>query len=166
MSTNAFDDARRSAVYDVIRERRDIRSTFTMDPIDDAALTRVLAAAHMAPSVGFSQPWDFVLVRDEERRRRIQRLAQRPQPGEQDDEGERLGEVVVRTEVEALIVAPTDITPSGSATGSPRACRASGNGCSTGSRSRPSARPRSTSSSPATPRAAARTPSDATPTPG
>ena len=46
MSTNAFDDARRSAVYDVIRERRDIRSTFTMDPIDDAALTRVLAAAH------------------------------------------------------------------------------------------------------------------------
>ena len=77
MSTNAFDDARRSAVYDVIRERRDIRSTFTMDPIDDAALTRVLAAAHMAPSVGFSQPWDFVLVRDEERRRRIQRLAQR-----------------------------------------------------------------------------------------
>lgn len=77
MSSNAFDLAGREAVYDVIRERRDIRSTFTMDPIDDATLTRVLTAAHMAPSVGFSQPWDFVLIRDEERRRRVQRLAQR-----------------------------------------------------------------------------------------
>ncbi|AKT52074.1 nicotinate-nucleotide--dimethylbenzimidazole phosphoribosyltransferase [Arsenicicoccus sp. oral taxon 190] len=77
MSANAFPAADKQAVYDVIRERRDIRSTFTMDPIDDATLIRVLGAAHLAPSVGFSQPWDFVLVRDEARRRRIQRLAQR-----------------------------------------------------------------------------------------
>ncbi|WP_409485540.1 nicotinate-nucleotide--dimethylbenzimidazole phosphoribosyltransferase [Arsenicicoccus dermatophilus] len=74
---HAFDEDRRAAVYDVIRERRDVRSTFTMDPIDDEALTRVLAAAHQAPSVGFSQPWDFVLVRDEQTRRRVQRLAAR-----------------------------------------------------------------------------------------
>ena len=67
--------ATRAALEDVIATRRDIRSDFTMDPIDDAALTRILSAAHRAPSVGLSQPWDFVLVRDEERRRRVQRLA-------------------------------------------------------------------------------------------
>ncbi len=65
----------REALAEVIATRRDIRSDFTMDPIDDAALTRILAAAHRAPSVGLSQPWDFVLVRDEDRRRRVQALA-------------------------------------------------------------------------------------------
>ncbi|GAB96909.1 nicotinate-nucleotide--dimethylbenzimidazole phosphoribosyltransferase [Kineosphaera limosa] len=67
--------ATREALEHVIASRRDIRSDFTMDPIDDETLTRLLAAAHRAPSVGLSQPWDFVIVRDEERRRRLQTLA-------------------------------------------------------------------------------------------
>ncbi|WP_409463288.1 5,6-dimethylbenzimidazole synthase [Amycolatopsis sp. GA6-003] len=50
--------------YDVLHRRRDVRAEFTGEPIDDAVLTRVLEAAHAAPSVGMSQPWDFVLVRD------------------------------------------------------------------------------------------------------
>ncbi|MET7995957.1 5,6-dimethylbenzimidazole synthase [Amycolatopsis sp. NPDC005232] len=50
--------------YEVLRRRRDVRGEFTGEPIDDALLTRVLEAAHAAPSVGLSQPWDFVLVRD------------------------------------------------------------------------------------------------------
>ncbi|MGW4485163.1 5,6-dimethylbenzimidazole synthase [Amycolatopsis sp. NPDC004368] len=50
--------------YEVLRRRRDVRGEFTGEPIDDAVLTRVLEAAHAAPSVGLSQPWDFVLVRD------------------------------------------------------------------------------------------------------
>ncbi|MEV4601387.1 5,6-dimethylbenzimidazole synthase [Amycolatopsis sp. NPDC049253] len=50
--------------YRVLRRRRDVRGEFTGEPIDDAVLTRVLEAAHAAPSVGLSQPWDFVLVRD------------------------------------------------------------------------------------------------------
>ncbi|MDO5628616.1 MAG: nicotinate-nucleotide--dimethylbenzimidazole phosphoribosyltransferase [Mobilicoccus sp.] len=65
----------REAFADVLTQRRDIRTGFTMDPIDDDVLTRVLAAAHQAPSVGFSQPWDFVLLRDEQTRTRVQRLA-------------------------------------------------------------------------------------------
>ncbi|MEV0072009.1 5,6-dimethylbenzimidazole synthase [Amycolatopsis sp. NPDC050768] len=50
--------------YEVLRRRRDVRGEFTGEPIDDPVLTRVLEAAHAAPSVGLSQPWDFVLVRD------------------------------------------------------------------------------------------------------
>lgn len=51
-------------LYDAIRRRRDTRAEFTGEPLDDEVLTRVLSAAHSAPSVGMSQPWDFVLVRD------------------------------------------------------------------------------------------------------
>jgi 5,6-dimethylbenzimidazole synthase len=53
------------ALYDVINRRRDTRSEFTGAPVDPGVLRRVLSAAHCAPSVGMSQPWDFVLVRDE-----------------------------------------------------------------------------------------------------
>ena len=50
-------------LYEVIRTRRDVRAEFTGDPVPDDVLRRVLSAAHAAPSVGHSQPWDFVLVR-------------------------------------------------------------------------------------------------------
>ncbi|MGH3714264.1 MAG: 5,6-dimethylbenzimidazole synthase [Micromonosporaceae bacterium] len=53
-----------TGLYDAIHRRRDVRSQFTGAPIPDETLRRVLAAAHAAPSVGLSQPWDFVLVRD------------------------------------------------------------------------------------------------------
>lgn len=58
-------------LYDVIGRRRDVRAEFTGEPVDEAALTRVLEAAHRAPSVGMSQPWDFVLVRSPETRHRF-----------------------------------------------------------------------------------------------
>lgn len=51
-------------LYEVMFRRRDVRAEFTGEPVDDAALGRVLAAAHSAPSVGMSQPWDFLLIRD------------------------------------------------------------------------------------------------------
>jgi 5,6-dimethylbenzimidazole synthase len=51
-------------LYDVVHRRRDVRGQFTGAPIPGDVLDRVLGAAHAAPSVGLSQPWDFVLVRD------------------------------------------------------------------------------------------------------
>lgn len=50
--------------YALCGRRRDVRGQFTGAPIDDAVLRRILGAAHAAPSVGLSQPWDFILVRD------------------------------------------------------------------------------------------------------
>ena len=50
------------ALYTAINRRRDVRNEFTGAPIAEASLERVLSAAHAAPSVGLSQPWDFVLV--------------------------------------------------------------------------------------------------------
>lgn len=64
------EDARR-AVYEVIALRRDVRHFVDGADVDDATLHRVLGAAHLAPSVGFSQPWGFVVVRDRGQRERI-----------------------------------------------------------------------------------------------
>lgn len=58
-------------LYDVIARRRDVRAEFSGEPVDLETLRRVLDAAHSAPSVGHSQPWDFVLVFDEDTRDRF-----------------------------------------------------------------------------------------------
>ncbi|KUL68826.1 nicotinate-nucleotide--dimethylbenzimidazole phosphoribosyltransferase, partial [Streptomyces sp. NRRL WC-3604] len=73
----AYDDAEREAVLKVMRERRDIRNGFRSDPIPHEVLLRVLEAAHTAPSVGHSQPWDFVVIRSSETRRTVHELAMR-----------------------------------------------------------------------------------------
>ncbi|MPY25414.1 5,6-dimethylbenzimidazole synthase [Shewanella sp. YLB-07] len=58
--------AERDAVYKTIFNRRDVRAEFKSDPIPDDVLKRILTAAHHAPSVGFMQPWDFVIVRSDQ----------------------------------------------------------------------------------------------------
>jgi hypothetical protein len=60
MLTGEFPDTAKQAVFDVIALRRDIRN-FRPEPVPDATLVRILTAAHRAGSVGFMQPWDFLL---------------------------------------------------------------------------------------------------------
>lgn len=69
--TSDFDDAARAAVYRTIFARRDIRSGFLEDPIPDETLAKLLLAAHHAPSVGFMQPWNFIVIRDLAKRTQI-----------------------------------------------------------------------------------------------
>lgn len=66
----AFGEDERRAVYRAIAQRRDVRS-YLPDAIADDVLLRILEAAHQAPSVGFMQPWNFVLVRDRALRERV-----------------------------------------------------------------------------------------------
>ncbi|MET7285842.1 nicotinate-nucleotide--dimethylbenzimidazole phosphoribosyltransferase [Streptomyces sp. NPDC005573] len=73
----AYTEAERQAVLKVIRERRDIRNGFRSDPIPHDVLLRVLEAAHTAPSVGHSQPWDFVVIRSADTRQAMHELAMR-----------------------------------------------------------------------------------------
>jgi 5,6-dimethylbenzimidazole synthase len=60
----SFSEAERRGVYRAIYERRDVRSHFLPDPIPPAVLGRILDAAHHSPSVGFMQPWDFIIIGD------------------------------------------------------------------------------------------------------
>jgi 5,6-dimethylbenzimidazole synthase len=61
---NRFNDDERGGVYRAIHERRDIRSRFVPEPLPDDVLSRILDAAHHAPSVGFMQPWEFIVITD------------------------------------------------------------------------------------------------------
>jgi len=72
-TSHAFDPERRRGVYDAIADRRDVRS-FRPDAVPEDLLWRLLEAAHRAPSVGLMQPWDFLVVRDIDARRRVQTL--------------------------------------------------------------------------------------------
>ena len=58
-------------LYSVIHRRRDVRAGFTGGPVADDVLERVLDAAHAAPSVGLSQPWDFIIIRSEGTKRQF-----------------------------------------------------------------------------------------------
>jgi 5,6-dimethylbenzimidazole synthase len=56
-----FDDAFRARLRDLLIWRRDVRH-FRRDPLPDGALERLIELACLAPSVGLSQPWRFVIV--------------------------------------------------------------------------------------------------------
>ena len=60
-----------AAVYKTIFNRRDTRGEFLSDEIDEEIINRLLNAAHHAPSVGFMQPWDFVLVKNKKTKQKI-----------------------------------------------------------------------------------------------
>jgi 5,6-dimethylbenzimidazole synthase len=64
-----------ATVYRVMALRRDMRH-FLSDPLDDALVERLLGAAHLAPSVGFMQPWRFIRVRNPELRTKIHALVE------------------------------------------------------------------------------------------
>ena len=67
----AFSVEERQAVYRAIETRRDVRDQFLPDPLPDELVARLLQAAHSAPSVGFMQPWNFILVRGRETREKV-----------------------------------------------------------------------------------------------
>jgi 5,6-dimethylbenzimidazole synthase len=58
-----FTPAEREAVYKAIFTRRDVRRFLSL-PIPSEAVERILLAAHHAPSVGFMQPWNFIVIRE------------------------------------------------------------------------------------------------------
>lgn len=59
-----FTPAERAGLYRAIYSRRDVRGQFTPDPVPDEVLSRILMAAHHAPSVGYMQPWSFIVITD------------------------------------------------------------------------------------------------------
>jgi 5,6-dimethylbenzimidazole synthase len=71
-----FPSVERRGVYRAIHQRRDIRH-FRPDPIPNSVLARLIQAAHHGPSVGFMQPWDFILIQDLARRKQVKELFER-----------------------------------------------------------------------------------------
>jgi 5,6-dimethylbenzimidazole synthase len=131
----AFGEEARRAVYDVIALRRDVRHFEPGRPLDEAVLQRILGAAHLAPSVGFSQPWGFVTVRDPAQRERIRESFLRCRRAEAARYPEALRERYLALKLEGIqeaslnVCVAVDLRPRGEAilgtTVQPEAVRAS-----------------------------------------
>ncbi len=72
--TGAFSPDERNAVYRAIFERRDVRKDFLSDPVPEDTLNRILLAAHHAGSVGYMQPWDFLVVQQSDTKQAVKKL--------------------------------------------------------------------------------------------
>ena len=66
-----FTESEKKGFYKAIYSRRDVRSHFVSKPIESKVLSKILNAAHHAPSVGFSQPWNFILIKDKKTKKKI-----------------------------------------------------------------------------------------------
>ncbi|MFE9425429.1 nicotinate-nucleotide--dimethylbenzimidazole phosphoribosyltransferase [Kitasatospora sp. NPDC006697] len=104
-----YDEAARDAVHQVMRERRDIRNGFRPDPVPHEVLLRVLEAAHTAPSVGYSQPWDFVVIRSTETRRKMHALAERQREAYADSLPKGRAKQFREIKIEAILDTPVNI---------------------------------------------------------
>ena len=113
MPEHAFTEHERKALYRTIAGRRDMRH-FLPDPVPEPILSRLLGAAHQAPSVGLMQPWQFIRVTDTDRRERIHALVEEERArtaealGERSDEFMRLKVEGIRECGELLVVALRD----------------------------------------------------------
>jgi len=102
-----YDHDALETVHRVIAERRDIRR-FRPDPVPDAVLERVLAAAHRAPSVGLMQPWRLIVVRDVAPRVAIRDVAARErlrQAGRFDERARQF----LDQKIEGIVEAPVGV---------------------------------------------------------
>lgn len=108
-----FDDIDRAAIYRVIAERRDMRH-FLPDPVAPELLARLLHAAHLAPSVGYMQPWRFIRITEPALRQQIhalveeERIATACALAEREDEFMRLKVEGILECGELLVVALAD----------------------------------------------------------
>ena len=73
MQNHKFSEVEIAAVYRAIAERRDMRH-FLPTPVEPEILTKILQAAHHAPSVGLMQPWRFIRISDLNYRKNIHKL--------------------------------------------------------------------------------------------
>ncbi|WP_338523029.1 5,6-dimethylbenzimidazole synthase [Pseudomonas batumici] len=113
MTDNAFTPEERAAVYRVIGERRDMRH-FAGGSVAPELLSRLLEAAHQAPSVGLMQPWRFIRITQRELRVRIQQLVEEERVrtaealGERSDEFMKLKVEGINDCAEVLVAALMD----------------------------------------------------------
>lgn len=106
---SAFSDVEREAIYRVMRARRDVRE-FRPDPVPFEVLGRILEMAHYAPSVGFMQPWNFILITSLNIRRQIKDLfeARNKREADQIEDAERK-HLYSQLKLEGILEAPLNL---------------------------------------------------------
>ncbi|MFP3201420.1 MAG: 5,6-dimethylbenzimidazole synthase [Sulfolobus sp.] len=96
-------------LYEAIKKRRDIRSYYKDDEIPYNVLAKILLAAHLAPSVGFSQPWNFIIIKDIEKRKKIKELVEREREHFRSLLDDKRKKIFDRIKIEAILDTPINL---------------------------------------------------------
>jgi 5,6-dimethylbenzimidazole synthase len=105
----AFSRTEKRGVYKAIYKRRDVRGYFLPKPIRDRLLRKLLDAAHHAGSVGFMQPWSFIVIRSEQVKRSVKNLFDEAnQAAAKVFDGEKR-ELYSRLKLEGIVEAPVNL---------------------------------------------------------
>lgn len=109
LPNGGFTEAEKTGLYRAIYERRDVRDHFLPNSVPDDLLHKLLDAAHHAGSVGFMQPWSFIVIRSREVKESVKNLFERAnREGTQVFEGERR-ELYSRMKLEGILEAPVNL---------------------------------------------------------
>ncbi|TWF38941.1 cob(II)yrinic acid a,c-diamide reductase [Chitinophaga polysaccharea] len=110
MEGKYFDEAAVSILQDIILHRRDVRGNrFLSVPLEEAVIDQLLTAALHAPSVGFSQPWEFVLIRDEVVKQQVRNSFQEENSRAIPQFSEEKQPEYIRLKLEGIMEAPLNI---------------------------------------------------------
>lgn len=105
-----FTTAESETLEQIILHRRDVRGNrFLPDPLPEEVLQKILQAALHAPSVGFSQPWEFVLVKDPATRARVHGLFEQANKAGREAFAEGRKDQYGQLKLEGILEAPLNL---------------------------------------------------------
>ena len=110
VGADAFSEKEKRGLYRAIFSRRDIR-TFKSDPIPPEVLARIISAAHHGPSVGFMQPWDFIMVQDAAMRQKVKDLFDRERQAASSFFDEPRRSHYLSLKLEGILESPVNLRP-------------------------------------------------------
>lgn len=96
-------------IYKIIHERRDVRNEFLPTPLEEDVIMRLLDAAHNAPSVGFQQPWNFLLIREQKRKQQVKEIFARAQAEEAEIFNDERRKLYNRLKLQGILKAPLNL---------------------------------------------------------
>lgn len=96
-------------IYKIIHERRDVRDEFLPTPLEEDVIMRLLDAAHNAPSVGFQQPWNFLLIREQKRKQQVKEIFARAQAEEAEIFNDERRKLYNRLKLQGILNAPLNL---------------------------------------------------------
>ncbi|MGH1353055.1 MAG: 5,6-dimethylbenzimidazole synthase [Methyloligellaceae bacterium] len=108
--TQYFNEEDACKLEEILRNRRDVRgNNFSDEPVSEEEVHRILDAALTAPSVGYSQPWKFVVIRDIDTRKQIQKSFLAENDKARDLFKDAKAEKYSKLKLEGIVEAPVNI---------------------------------------------------------
>lgn len=110
MSGRQFNKDESQLLQEIIINRRDVRGNrFLNTPLDENDIEQILLAAINAPSVGFSQPWEFVVIHDKNTKKQIKDSFQQKNKQASQQFSEEKQNLYQRLKLEGITDAPVNI---------------------------------------------------------